>query len=252
MKFWRRWYIRQKVFSCLFIAQRANYEIIFRNKKLKDPKIDSSLFKELKAGTIHLDDDEEDELPKEDKKKASEAVLKIKSPVKPLPKESPVKSPAKSPVKSPVKPSLKSPAKSPVTSSQKKTEEKKVSTPVIPNPSDTPTRVTRSLKRKSEEEVKEKPPAKKEKIKKKKETVGVYEVEYIKGKKIINGKVSYHVHWKGYESSDDTWEPVHNIIDKDLIEAFEKKGKWLILNIAIFYLIVNQLTNQIIFRFVMM
>lgn len=196
---------------------------------MKDPKIDSSLFKELKAGTIHLDDDEEDELPKEDKKKASEAVLKIKSPVKPLPKESPVKSPAKSPVKSPVKPSpkspAKSPAKSPVTSSQKKTEEKKVSTPVIPNPSDTPTRVTRSLKRKSEEEVKEKPPAKKEKIKKKKETVGVYEVEYIKGKKIINGKVSYHVHWKGYESSDDTWEPVHNIIDKDLIEAFEKKGK---------------------------
>lgn len=186
---------------------------------MKDPKIDSSLFKELKAGTIHLD--EEDELPKEDKKKASEAVLKIKSPVKPLPKESPVKSPAKSPAK----PSPKSPAKSPVTSSQKKTEEKKVSTPVIPNPSDTPTRVTRSLKRKSEEEVKEKPPAKKEKIKKKKETVGVYEVEYIKGKKIINGKVSYHVHWKGYESSDDTWEPAQNIIDKDLIEAFEKKGK---------------------------
>lgn len=201
---------------------------------MKDPKIDSSLFKDLKTGTIHLDNDEEDELPKEDKKKSSEAVLKIKSPAKPLPKESAVKSPAKSPAKSPIKPSPKpspikpspkpSPAKSPVTSSQKKTEEKKVSTQEIPTPSDTPTRVTRSLKRKSEE-VKEKPPAKKEKIKKKKETVGVYEVEYIKGKKNINGKVSYHVHWKGYESSDDTWEPIQNIIDKDLIEAFEKKGK---------------------------
>ena len=35
-----------------------------------------------------------------------------------------------------------------------------------------------------------------------------YEVESIKDRRIVKGKTQYLVHWAGYGSEDDTWEPL--------------------------------------------
>ena len=50
-----------------------------------------------------------------------------------------------------------------------------------------------------------------------------WEVEQILAKRIRKGKPQYLVHWKGYPSSENTWEPVANIQNaKELVEGFEK------------------------------
>ena len=38
-----------------------------------------------------------------------------------------------------------------------------------------------------------------------------YEVEGIQGKKTISGTVHYLVKWKGYNTSESTWEPKRNL-----------------------------------------
>lgn len=48
------------------------------------------------------------------------------------------------------------------------------------------------------------------KSKKSKQTE-VYEVEYLVDYKIVNGKEKALVHWKGYSSKTDSWEPIENL-----------------------------------------
>lgn len=50
-----------------------------------------------------------------------------------------------------------------------------------------------------------------------------YVVEKILEKKITKGKVHYFLKWKGYPSSDNTWEPKDNLDCPELIEAFEEE-----------------------------
>ena len=50
-----------------------------------------------------------------------------------------------------------------------------------------------------------------------------YEVEEITGKKISKKGIFYKVKWKGYSSSESTWEPKENLTNvEELIEEFEK------------------------------
>ena len=46
-----------------------------------------------------------------------------------------------------------------------------------------------------------------------------YDVENIWEKKMMNGVVHYHLKWKGFPSSDNSWEPEANI-SKDLLDCF--------------------------------
>lgn len=52
----------------------------------------------------------------------------------------------------------------------------------------------------------------------------VYEVEAIVDSKIVKGKVKYRVHWKDWDSSDDTWEFEEALRCPDLIRDFKKKN----------------------------
>ena len=48
-----------------------------------------------------------------------------------------------------------------------------------------------------------------------------FEVESIKGKRKFNGRVQYLIHWKGYGSSDDSWEYLDNLSGcKQMIREF--------------------------------
>ena len=49
------------------------------------------------------------------------------------------------------------------------------------------------------------------------------EVEKILEKKIVDGKPLYLLRWKGYASSEDTWEPPENLGCPELLKDFEKK-----------------------------
>merc|ERR1711934_467199 len=74
-------------------------------------------------------------------------------------------------------------------------------------------------------EVKQSPKKKKKKGKKKKKAEAEYEVETIVSKRESEeGKVEYFVKWKGWNASDNTWEPVDNLqSSKELIDEFEGK-----------------------------
>ncbi|KAG0244488.1 hypothetical protein BGX31_009058 [Mortierella sp. GBA43] len=49
---------------------------------------------------------------------------------------------------------------------------------------------------------------------------GVYEVERVVGHKRERGVLSYHLKWKGYPDSDNTWERDKSVFCKDLVEAY--------------------------------
>jgi len=76
-----------------------------------------------------------------------------------------------------------------------------------------------------EGEEEEKPKKKKKKGKKKKKAEAEYEVESIVSKRESDeGKVEYLVKWKGWNASDNTWEPVDNLqSSQELIDEFEGK-----------------------------
>ena len=53
-----------------------------------------------------------------------------------------------------------------------------------------------------------------------------YEVEAIRGSRIVRGKKEYHVKWKGYKESENTWEPAENLETcKNLVKEFEENNK---------------------------
>ena len=51
-----------------------------------------------------------------------------------------------------------------------------------------------------------------------------YEVEAIVGRKRMKDGYKYLIHWKGFPSSEDTWEPEHSLTNcTELIKEFENK-----------------------------
>lgn len=52
-----------------------------------------------------------------------------------------------------------------------------------------------------------------------------YEVEAVVGSKTVKGQTKYLIRWKGFEESDDTWEPEETLNCSELIREFNKKGK---------------------------
>ena len=49
----------------------------------------------------------------------------------------------------------------------------------------------------------------------------IYEVEEVLDSRVHRKKVQYLIHWKGYDSSYDTWEPVHNVCNAwELVKKF--------------------------------
>merc|ERR1712213_98149 len=69
----------------------------------------------------------------------------------------------------------------------------------------------------------EEKPRKKKKGKKKKKAEAEYEVENVVSKRETDeGKVEYLVKWKGWNASDNTWEPIENLeSSQELIDEFE-------------------------------
>lgn len=54
---------------------------------------------------------------------------------------------------------------------------------------------------------------------------GEYEVEAILDSKLIKGKTKYLIRWKGWDESDDTWEPEETLNCPELIKKFKKNKK---------------------------
>uniref|UniRef100_A0A5S6QHD1 Chromo domain-containing protein n=1 Tax=Trichuris muris TaxID=70415 RepID=A0A5S6QHD1_TRIMR len=53
----------------------------------------------------------------------------------------------------------------------------------------------------------------------------VFGAEYLRKKRLRKGKVEYLVHWSGYSSKFDSWEPEENILDRRLLEEFKKSRR---------------------------
>ena len=51
-----------------------------------------------------------------------------------------------------------------------------------------------------------------------------YEVEAIVDSRTKKGKTKFLIRWKGFDESDDTWEPEETLNCPDLIRAFKKKA----------------------------
>lgn len=51
----------------------------------------------------------------------------------------------------------------------------------------------------------------------------VFEVEAIIGHKIEFGQVWYHIKWKGYDDTENTWETQDNITGEDVLASYLKK-----------------------------
>jgi Chromo (CHRromatin Organisation MOdifier) domain len=50
----------------------------------------------------------------------------------------------------------------------------------------------------------------------------LYSVEKVLGKKIMNGKVFYHIKWLNYSHAHNSWEPERNLeVCPELIEEYE-------------------------------
>ncbi|XP_007903781.1 M-phase phosphoprotein 8 [Callorhinchus milii] len=53
----------------------------------------------------------------------------------------------------------------------------------------------------------------------------VYEVERIVDMKVSEGQILYRVHWKGYSSDEDTWEPEAHLEDcTEVLQVFKRKS----------------------------
>jgi len=52
-----------------------------------------------------------------------------------------------------------------------------------------------------------------------------YEVENIVNKRFKGGKVQYYVKWKGYDSEENTWEPVEHLDCAELIAEYESQKR---------------------------
>jgi len=51
-----------------------------------------------------------------------------------------------------------------------------------------------------------------------------YEVDKVLGHQWKNGKEYYYIHWKGYPTEDDSWEPQENLSPETII-VWEKSTK---------------------------
>ena len=49
-----------------------------------------------------------------------------------------------------------------------------------------------------------------------------YEVESITGTKKVGKKTYYRIHWKGFDASEDTWEPEENLHCPQLLKKFKE------------------------------
>ena len=53
-----------------------------------------------------------------------------------------------------------------------------------------------------------------------------YEIDYVKASRCNQkGDSEYLIHWRGYNSEDDTWEPAAHFEDTSIIEQFETANK---------------------------
>lgn len=51
----------------------------------------------------------------------------------------------------------------------------------------------------------------------------VFCVERVIGHKLKQGKVLYHVKWKGFGSAENTWEPESSFFDRRPLELYERR-----------------------------
>lgn len=73
-----------------------------------------------------------------------------------------------------------------------------------------------------------KSPAKKTKKTRKSAAVELYEIESIVAHKLQKGQLLYRIHWDGYGSDEDTWEPESHLVEHcDALLALYRKANGL-------------------------